>query len=311
MNKKGTVRAIIRRIKVYRFRISKELPLALSIPTIWLAGLFLVATYPKSPNHPVSPPTPTQESSSPSSLPPDLSARFVFVMDLNSSEVLYSKSADEQVAPASTTKMMTALVVNRHFSLDDQLTVGKKYPEGSNISLTPGEELTVDSLLYALLVQSANDSAEVLAENFCIKDSLCGRDVFVNEMNNLARSMGLKHTNFKNPTGLDEEGHYSSAADLARIAMTLLKDPTLAAIVSTENAIVTTTDYQNPRLVTNVNELLGKVPGVLGVKTGFTDLAGQSLVTLVDRDGRKILISLLGSQARFADTKFLIDWIYD
>ena len=198
---------------------------------------------------------------------------------------------------------MTALVAEDYFQLDRIITVSQSYPEGQDIGLLPGEKLTVEQLLYALLVQSANDAAEILAENYP-----GGRQGFVSAMNSRAQSLHLKNTRFLNPTGLDEEGHYSTALDLARIAIELLRDPRLAKIVSTENAVVSTPE--SPHILTNVNELLGKVEGVLGVKTGFTDMAGESLITLVDRQDRQVLVSILGSEDRFGDTRRLIDWIY-
>ena len=229
---------------------------------------------------------------------PDISARNVFILDRDTGVVLYHQQADDQVAPASTTKIMTALVALENFSLDQVITITNSYPNGQTLGLKPGEKLTVEQLLYALLVQSANDTAEVLAENFA-----GGREVFIAAMNAKAADLGLSHTHFTNPTGLDEVGHYSSASDLARLADYAMKDPEFARIVGTENAVISS------RVVTNVNELLGKVPGVLGIKTGYTDAAGQSLVTLVDQ-GRPVIIVVLGSTDRFVDTEKIIDWTY-
>ena len=159
--------------------------------------------------------------------------------------------------------------------------------------------MTVEQLLFALLVQSGNDAAEILAENYP-----GGRPTFIEAMNTKAAQLNLVHTHFANPTGIDEPGHYSSAADLARLASFALKKPEFARIVSTENTIVSN------HVLTNVNELLGKVPGVLGVKTGFTDGAGQSLVTLVDRDNHPVILVVLGSLDRFGDSEKLINWVY-
>jgi D-alanyl-D-alanine carboxypeptidase (penicillin-binding protein 5/6) len=243
---------------------------------------------------------------------PAITARNVFIIDRASRTVLMAKNADEIIYPASTTKMMTAVLAYQYYPLNKTLSVTRSYPEGSNIRLKAGEQVTVENLLYALLVQSANDAAEVLAENFCpSKMGLgCGREAFIEAMNDKAKNLHMADTHFLNPTGLDEEGHYSSAADLARLADYLLGFPYLAKIVATENAVITSVDHSSYHLLTNVNRLLGNVSGVLGVKTGFTDKAGESLVTLVDRDGHQVIISLLGSSDRFMDTKNLIDWIY-
>lgn len=237
---------------------------------------------------------------------PNLTAQNIFVIDRKSKKVLFEKNADQQIYPASTTKMMTALVAYETYPLDRLLTVDTPFSEGVNIRLTSGEQVSVDSLLYALLVQSANDSAEILARNHP-----GGRAGFIADMNSTASRLRLFHTSFVNPTGLDEENHYSSAADLARLADHLLTNNYLAKIVATENAVITSTDQINFHPLTNVNQLLGKVSGVMGVKTGFTDLARESVVTYVNRDGHEVIISLLGSDDRFNETKSLIDWVYD
>ena len=236
----------------------------------------------------------------PKDLPlPAVSATHIMILDRDSKSVIYQKSADLSVPPASTTKMMTALVVLDNFSLDQKITVTKTYPDGQTIGFQPGEELSIEQLLYALLVQSGNDAAEILAENYP-----GGRVAFVAAMNQKAADLLLTHTHFQNPTGLDEDDHYSSASDLARLADVALNKPEFAKVVSTENAVIA-----GSRVLTNLNQLLGKVPGVLGVKTGFTDNAGQALVTYVNQ-GHPVVIVVLKSTDRFADTESLITWVY-
>lgn len=219
--------------------------------------------------------------------------------------VLFAKAADDQIYPASTTKMMTALVAAGHYPLTELLTVSASFSDGVDIGLHPGEQVSVESLLYATLVQSANDAAEVLAASFP-----GGRDGFVLAMNRKAGDLNLMNTHFLNPTGLDEDGHYSSASDLTRLADHLITNPFLRRIVSTENAVITSSDLADIHPISNVNQLLGKVPGVLGIKTGFTDLAGESLVTLVNRNDHEVIITLMGSDDRFSDAVRLIDWVY-
>ena len=119
----------------------------------------------------------------------------------------------------------------------------------------------------------------------------------------------MTSTHFVNPSGLDEYGHYSTASDLARLADVAMNKIEFARIVAMENAVITT-ENNDSYVVKNVNQLIGKVQGVLGVKTGYTIGAGQSLVTLVNREGHEVIISVLGSDDRFADTQYLIDWIY-
>lgn len=229
---------------------------------------------------------------------PQITAKNIFVMDRDTGVVLYHQQADDQVAPASTTKIATALVVLEHFPLTQEITVTRSYPNGQTLQFQPGEKLTVEQLLYALLVYSANDAAEIFAENFT-----GGRDAFISTLNSQAAVLGLYHTHFANPTGLDEAGHYSSASDLARLADAAMDNAEFARVVATENAVIAS------RVVTNVNELLVKVPGVLGIKTGYTDAAGQSLVTLVNQ-GHPVIVVILGSTDRFTDTEKLITWVY-
>lgn len=289
------------------------------ISAVYLAALVIVAVHlssylitPVTSPSPVAPYTPLVSQNLPA---PQISAQHLFVMDVASRQPLFTKDADARIYPASTTKMMTALVAVDHYPLDQIITITRRYPEGQDIGLAPGEQISVEQLLYALLVQSANDAAEVLAENYCAPVAapdapLCGRASFISAMNSKAYSMHLYHTHFKNPSGLDEEGHYSTAADLSRLALAVMDNPYLAHIVGTENAVITSSDYSSSHILSNVNELVGKIPGVLGVKTGFTDLAGQSLVTLVDQYDRPLLITVLGSSDRFADTQNLIEWAY-
>ena len=231
--------------------------------------------------------------------PPPVSARNIFIMDRPSKSVLLAQNADQQIFPASTTKMMTALVALDHFQLAETITVTQAYKIGQVVGFKPGESLTVEQLLYALLVQSGNDAAEILAENFP-----GGRSAFVAAMNQKARDIHLTNTHFVNPTGVDEAGLYSTAADLARLADVALRQPTFAKIVATENAVIST------HVLTNVNQLLGKIPGVLGVKTGYTEGAGQALVTLVQRNDHPVILAVLESKDRFADSAALIDWVY-
>lgn len=253
---------------------------------------------------PSSPPGPPQVKSyhiiTPSPPPlPVTSARNIFIENLDTGLVIYQKSADNEIYPASTTKIVTALVSLETYPLDKIITVTKSYPEGEHIGFKPGEKVSVEKLLYALLVQSGNDAAEILAENY-----VGGREAFIAAMNTKVYLLGLRHTHFQNPTGLDAAGHYSSASDLARLATLAMTNPLFAQMVSTQKITI------DSHVLTNTNKLLGKTPGVVGVKTGFTGLAGQSLISQVDRDGHRLLFVVLGSNDRFSDTQKLIDWAY-
>lgn len=235
---------------------------------------------------------------------PAVSANNIFILDQASKVVLYQKAADAQIFPASTTKMMTALVALEKYDLNQIFAVTKSYPMGQHIGFVPGEKISVEQLLYAMLVQSGNDAAEILAENF--PDG--GRQAFINAMNSKAKVIHLNNTHFVNPSGVDEEGHYSSAADLVRLADYALRFEEFARIVATENAVVSSDSKSH--IVNNVNQLLGKIMGVKGVKTGYTEGAGQALVTLVDRDNHPVILVVLESKDRFTDSSALIEWVY-
>lgn len=237
---------------------------------------------------------------------PTLSAQGVIAIDLDSAVVLYEKNPDMQLLPASTTKIMTALVAMDQFSPSDVITVGRVSVVGQKMNLVYGEQLTVRSLLDGLLIYSANDAAEVLAANYP-----GGREEFMATMNQKARQYHMDNTHFTNPVGLDAQNHYSSVRDLVRLSSIAMQHPLFAQIVGTKTKTVTSVDGKIIHKLTNLNQLLGSVEGVLGVKTGWTEGARENLVTLVDRGDRKILIALLGSQDRFGETKQLINWIFE
>lgn len=249
---------------------------------------------------PIPVPTLTQEASF-----PVLSAQAVLAIDADSGVTLFEKNADTPLLPASTTKIITALVAFDSYPLDTVLTVGKINVEGQKMGLFKGEKITVENLLYGLLVYSANDAAEVLADNFP-----GGREAFIEAMNNKAYELSLEKSSFYNPTGLDGNGHVTTAKDLIRVSRIAMQNPIFAQIVSTKEKIVKSVDEKNVYHLTNINELLGKVPGVMGIKTGWTENARENLVTYLERDNHKIYIAVLASQDRFGETKELIDWIF-
>lgn len=239
------------------------------------------------------------------SLFPILSAQAALAVDLDSGVSLYEKNPESLLLPASTTKIVTALVALDYYSLDTPLTVGKVTVDGQKMWLKPGEEIRVRDLLYGLLVYSANDAAEVLAANYP-----GGRDGFIIAMNAKAKSLSLTNTIFKNPTGLDGNEQVTTARDLIRVSSVAMKNPVFAEIVGTKEKTVESVDGKIRHKLTNINELLGIVAGVKGVKTGWTEFARENLVTYIERDGHKVMIALLGSQDRFGETKELIDWIF-
>jgi serine-type D-Ala-D-Ala carboxypeptidase (penicillin-binding protein 5/6) len=239
-------------------------------------------------------------------LAPILSAKGVFVEDLGTDTVLYQKNPDIRVPIASTTKIMTALVASKYFAPNTPLTskLGAS-EEGSRVGLSLGETLSFRSLLYGMLLNSGNDAAFTIAENYP-----GGVEGFVSAMNKEALDLGLNNTHFDNPAGFDSPNHWSSASDLAKITKEALKDDSLSKIFATKDTTVSSLDKTKTHSLHNLNKLLSTVTGVLGVKTGFTNEAKENLVGLVERDNHRILTVVLGSDDRFGETSSLIEWSY-
>ena len=237
---------------------------------------------------------------------PVLSAQAVVATDLDSGVALYEKEPDKPLLPASTTKIVTALVAMDYYSPNEVLRVGNIKSEGQRMRLVVGEEITVDSLLRGLLIASANDAAEVLAQNYP-----GGKEMFISVMNEKASELNLDNTNFANPSGLDAVGHVSTARDLIRVSAHAMENPYFSEIVGTEKTLVESVDERFAHKLVNINELLGKIDGVLGVKTGWTEEARENLITYVERSGHRVMIAVLGSQDRFGETEELIEWIFD
>ncbi len=235
-----------------------------------------------------------------------LSASSIYIMDRGSGAILYQKNANAPRYPASTAKMMTALVARRNYKLDDVLTVKEEaFSTGSTVGLKVGEQLTVAELLKALLIPSGNDAAFVLANHHT--DGYTG---FVKNMNDLAQQLHLSHSEFRNPSGLDNDQQSATARDLAILANEVMKDPVLRAIVDQKFAVAHDVSGLTQHPLNNTNELLAAVDGVVGIKTGTTTFAGENLITEVDRNGHKVIIVMLGSKDRFAEMKQVIDWVY-
>lgn len=252
-------------------------------------------------------PTLTIPQAKKTSIPaPTLSAATIYVFDPDSGTEIYQKNSQDRFYPASTTKLMTALVALSAYDLDQVLTVKSAGNIlGQTIHLSLGDKLTVENLLYGLLVDSGNDAAVVLAENYP-----GGYTQFIGRMNQKARDLKLKSTHFTNVTGLFNPDHYTTAADLTLIAREAIENATIRKIVSTKNVTFTDVTGSKKFFLESTNKLLG-VDGVRGLKTGWTPESGECLVTLVTRDGKSILITLLGSTDRFGESTKLINWVYD
>lgn len=239
--------------------------------------------------------------------PPAFGARAVLVKDLASGATLYQKDTSTPLPIASTTKIMTALVASEYFKPNSVLTVKVgAATTGAKVGLLPGEDLTFRSLLYGMLLNSGNDAAFTLAENY--PGGVLG---FVHGMNKKVMDLNLQNTHFDNPAGYDGPKHFSSADDLAIITEEALKDSVLARIFATKQTSIVSLDKKYTHRLSNLNRLLSQVKGVLGVKTGYTKQAKENLVTYVDRDGHQILTVVLGSDDRFGESTKLIEWTYD
>jgi D-alanyl-D-alanine carboxypeptidase (penicillin-binding protein 5/6) len=237
---------------------------------------------------------------------PILTALSIYAADIDSGLTLYEKNSEEPILPASTTKIVTALVAMDYYLLDDVITVGDISVPGQKMNLVKNEKISARDLLYGLLIFSANDAAEVLAEGYP-----GGRGEFIDSMNRKAEKIKLSNTSFTNPTGLDGGDHYSTARDLVRAASYAIQKPFFAEVVATTEKKVTSIDGKTVHNLTNINELVGEIDGVLGVKTGWTENAQENLITFINRDEKRVMIALLGSEDRFSETKELIDWIFD
>jgi serine-type D-Ala-D-Ala carboxypeptidase (penicillin-binding protein 5/6) len=235
------------------------------------------------------------------------SAAAAIVVDARDGTVMFAKRPDEERAIASATKLMTALLSLENAEPGEVFTAPayNAMPAESRINLREGERMTVEDLLEALLLESANDAAVALAEN--ISGS---REAFVEEMNERAGELGLDNTSYANPIGLDEPGNHSSARDLATLASTLLRNRTFARIVDLPQA--TLESGERPRVVANRNDLVAEYPWVSGVKTGFTLNAGNVLVGSAERGRRARVVSVVLGEpteaARDADTLTLLRW---
>lgn len=246
---------------------------------------------------------------------PQVSAMSIFAVDVDSGVFLYKKNEDERFFPASTTKMITALTALDYYDLENTIEVHGVKVEGQKMGLLEGEKISIRDLISGLLIYSANDAAEALAYSYCFPGQPktpknCGRAAFIEAMNLKAKQLNLDNSNFVNPSGLDSIGHLTTAKDLSRIAIAGMKNPFFRSVVGTKEETVISQDGRIKHKLVNLNELLGTVNGVLGVKTGWTENAKENLVTYIDRDGKKVVIVLMGSDDRFGDTKRIIDYIY-
>lgn len=236
---------------------------------------------------------------------PDVSAKAVVVMDKDSKVVLFAKNPNLLFSLASTTKIMTALVSLDYYKMDDILTVKTERVEGVNVGFAIGEKLNFADILYAMLLPSGNDAALVLAQNYP-----GGEEAFIKKMNEKAKALRLTNTNFADAIGLEDSRDYTTSLDLAFLASVALENKIFAKIVATKTWEIADVTGENKYTLKNLNKLLG-VSGINGVKTGYTNEAGQVLVTSkveVDSDSKEhtLIIVIMDSLDRFWDTSKLL-----
>ncbi len=237
---------------------------------------------------------------------PGISAQAAIVIEATSGRVLYQKNAETKLPMASTTKIITAMVALKHGKLTDKVKISSTAAgvEGSSMYLEAGEVMTVEELLYGLMLASGNDAAVAIAEH------LGGVENFVALMNQTAIELGAKNTHLENPNGLPHENHYSTAHDMARLTAEGLKNPDFAKIVSTQSYSISGAGKSYPRTLTNHNKLLRMMEDCIGVKTGFTKAAGRCLVSAAKRNGMTLICVTLNAPSDWNDHQNLYDHLF-
>lgn len=233
------------------------------------------------------------------------SARAAIVISGDTGEVIYSQNAQEKLPMASTTKIMTALILCEQGDMEKVITVTDQMVrvEGTSMGLLAGDKVSYKALLYGMLLASGNDAANVTA--YALGGTIDG---FVKMMNTKAKELGLSNTHFETPSGLDGDEHYTTAYDLAMLAKVCMENPLFYEAASSKSA---TLEYGNPpyrRTLTNHNKLLKTYDGAVGVKTGFTKKSGRCLVSCAERDGKRIIAVTLKDPDDWRDHTNLLDY---
>lgn len=241
--------------------------------------------------------------------PPSINSKASVIIDRNSNIILYGKNENEKRKMASTTKIMTSLIVIENCNLYDTIEISRKaaLTGGSRLGLKTGDKITIKDLLYGLMMRSGNDCAVALAE-------YAGGDIngFANKMNKKSEELGLKNTHFETPHGLDSDEHYTTAYELALLSNYALNNKIFAKIVGTKNYTILINGQQ--KQLTNTNELLGNFDGIYGIKTGFTNGANRCLVTACKRNDIDVICVVLGADTkkfRTQDSIKLLNYVFD
>ncbi len=263
----------------------------------------------------------------------ELTAKAVLIVDDASGKIIYEKDADKKLPIASLTKLSTALTVlelsDKNIFIDKELAGNKIYDlekpviitgraieqEGNSVSFKEGEGVKADDLMAAMLIASSNDAAWALADDVGRSMKEGGNiDDFIRLMNKMAEDEKLHETHFSNPTGIDDEANYSSARDVLHVAQRLMHYyPETFALTKIKSKNISSTDGKRIHKVENTDKLLGKMEGIVGGKTGFTDEAGEALVLIVknNANGAVIKVAIIGSKDRFGEMEKLVHWVWD
>jgi D-alanyl-D-alanine carboxypeptidase (penicillin-binding protein 5/6) len=232
-------------------------------------------------------------------------AHSVLLKELRSGRVLYEHESEKRLSPASLTKIMSALVILEQGHLDELATVSKNAARAhkTHLRLKAGEVFRLEDLLKAMLIVSANDACLAAVEHVGGDE-----EQFVMLMNAKAAALGLSDTHFSNGCGFDGPDHYSTAEDLAKLSEVALQNAVFRELVREEREIITPVSGHRAYVLHNTNRLLGRIPGVEGVKTGFTSKAGRCLIAKVSQNGSDLLLVILNSNRRWNTAKSLIDY---
>ncbi len=237
---------------------------------------------------------------------PKIFAQAAIVIDQNSAEILFAQNPDLELEPASTTKMMTALLVLEKYDLTKIASVSSGLAQdGSGMGLIVGEQIAIKDLLAGLLVPSANDAADQLS-----RLHPGGTEGFVTAMNVKAKQLHLQHTNYKNPTGYEDPEHVTTVRDLAILAREAMKNEEFSKLVSLPSLTVFSRDQKIAHQLQSTNELLGKFEGIEGIKTGWTQVAGECFVAQASRGNETYIVVVLNSPDRFREARTLLEWSF-
>lgn len=238
----------------------------------------------------------------------DINAKSAVLMDADSGRVLYEKNSHQRLPQASTTKITSAILALEHGNLQDEVIVSKHAAETAEagIWLETGERLTLEQLIYAMLLNSANDASTAVAEHIGGSETN-----FVKMMNDLAKEIGAKDTHYVNPHGLHAENHYSSAYDLALLGRYAMQNETFERIVVTKTKVIPWAGHEWSRMLTNKNTFIAHpelYPGVDGIKNGFTTPAGYSLAASATRNGMRLIAVVVNCPGATEEVKKMFDY---